>query len=157
MINDPRVTTELIVDGTHLDPSLYRMVSAASPDTVALVTDAMAAAGAPDGRYRLGGLAVTVAAGVARLDGNGSIAGSTATMDRVFATAVAALPVPRAEALVIAARQASTIPAAAVGLDRVGALAPGRRADLVVLDAELAVQRVMTGGRWLPVPAVATQ
>jgi N-acetylglucosamine-6-phosphate deacetylase len=153
LINDPRVTTELIVDGTHLDPSLYRMVSAASPGTVALITDAMAAAGAPDGGYRLGGLAVTVAGGVARLDRNGSIAGSTATMDRVFATAVAALPVPRPEALVIAARQAATIPAGAVGLGRVGALAAGRRADLVVLDPELAVRRVMTRGRWLPAPA----
>jgi N-acetylglucosamine-6-phosphate deacetylase len=150
LLNDPRVTTELIVDGTHVDPSLYRMVTAAAGDTVALVTDAMAAAGAPDGHYRLGSLAVTVSGGVARLDRNGSIAGSTATMDRVFAHAVAALPLPRPEALVVAARQAATVPARAVGLPGVGALAPGRRADLVVLDPDLAVHRVLSAGRWLP-------
>ena len=126
LLNDPRVTTELIVDGTHVDPALYRMVDAAGRDTLALVTDAMAAAGAADGHYRLGSLAVTVTDGVARVDRSGSIAGSTATMDRVFATAVAALPLPRPEALVVAARQAATIPARAVGLTGVGALRPGQ-------------------------------
>jgi N-acetylglucosamine-6-phosphate deacetylase len=150
LLNDPRVTTELIVDGTHVDPALYRMVDAAARDTVALVTDAMAAAGAADGHYRLGSLAVTVSDGVARLDRTGSIAGSTATMDRVFATAVAALPLPRAEALVVAARQAATIPARAVGLTDTGALAPGLRADLVALTPDLTVDRVMTAGHWLP-------
>jgi N-acetylglucosamine-6-phosphate deacetylase len=150
LINDPRVTTELIVDGIHLDPSLYRMVTAASEDTVALVTDAMVAAGAADGNYRLGGLAVTVRDGVARLERTGSIAGSTSTMDRVFATAVAALPLARPEALAVAARQAATIPARAVGLTDVGALAPGRRADLVVLEPDLTVHRVLAAGRWQP-------
>jgi N-acetylglucosamine-6-phosphate deacetylase len=155
LINDPRVTTELIVDGTHVDPQLYRMVNAAAGQTVALVTDAMAAAGAVDGRYRLGSLGVTVSGGVARLDRNGSIAGSTATMDRVFATAVRALPLPRADALVVAARQAATVPARAVGLAGVGALAPGRRADLVALDPDLTVHRVMAAGRWLPASVAA--
>jgi N-acetylglucosamine-6-phosphate deacetylase len=153
LVNDPRVTTELILDGTHLDPNLYRMVSAASPDHVALVTDAMVAAGSADGRYRLGGLAVTVAGGVARLERNGSIAGSTATMDRVFAAAVAAQPLPRPEALVVAARHAATVPARAIGLSRVGTLAAGQRADLVVLDPDLTVHRVLTAGRWLPAAA----
>jgi N-acetylglucosamine-6-phosphate deacetylase len=153
LVNDPRVTTELIVDGTHVDPSLYRMVNAAAGNTVALVTDAMAAAGAADGRYRLGSLAVTVSGGVARLDRTGSIAGSTATMDRVFATAVAALPLPRPEALVVVAQQAATIPARAVGLSGIGALAPGFRADLAVLDPDLTVHRVLTAGHWLPTPA----
>lgn len=161
LLNDPRVTVELIVDGTHVAPELYRMVDAAAGERVALVTDAMAAAGAADGHYRLGSLAVTVADGVARLDRNGSIAGSTATMDRVFATAVAALTAPgsactREQALVRAARQASTIPARAVGLRAVGALAPGLRADLAVLDPDLAVRRVMTGGRWLPAPVAVS-
>jgi N-acetylglucosamine-6-phosphate deacetylase len=155
LLNDPRVTTELIVDGTHVDPNLYRMVNAAAGHTVALITDAMAAAGAPDGHYRLGSLAVTVSGGVARLDRTGSIAGSTATMDRVFATAVAALPLPRPEALVVAARQAATIPARAVGLPGVGALAPGLRADLVVLEPDLSVHRIMTAGHWLPAPVAA--
>lgn len=155
LVNDPRVTTELIVDGTHVDPNLYRMVNAAAGDTVALVTDAMSAAGAADGRYRLGSLAVTVSGGVARLDRNGSIAGSTATMDRVFATAVRTLSLPRPEALVVAARQASAIPARAVGLTGVGELAPGFRADLVVLDPDLTVHRVLRAGRWLPTPAAA--
>ena len=150
LLNDPRVTTELIVDGTHVDPALYRMVDAAGRDTVALVTDAMAAAGAADWHYRLGSLAVTVTDGVARVDRSGSIAGSTATMDRVFATAVAALPLPRPEALVVAARQAAAIPARAVNLPDTGALLPGLRADLVALNPDLTVHRVMTSGHWLP-------
>jgi N-acetylglucosamine-6-phosphate deacetylase len=70
-------------------------------------------------------------------------------MDRVFANAVAALPLPRPDALVVAARQAATVPARAVGLAGVGALAPGLRADLVVLDPDLTVHRVLTAGRWL--------
>jgi N-acetylglucosamine-6-phosphate deacetylase len=115
----------------------------------------MAAAGAPDGNYRLGSLAVRVSEGVARLAGNGAIAGSTATMDTVFGAAVRALPLPRADALVVAARQTATVPARAVGLSGVGQLAPGFRADLVVLDENLRLERVMTGGTWLASAAAA--
>ena len=89
LMEDPRVTVELITDGVHLHPALYRDVSrSVGPDRVALVTDAMAAAGMADGAYRLGPLAVDVVDGVARVAGTDTIAGSTATMDQVFRYAV---------------------------------------------------------------------
>ena len=95
----------------------------------------MAAAGMPDGEYELGGQAVVVADRVARLAGDGAIAGSTLTMDAALRRAVAA-----GIALPDACRMASTTPARAIGLDdRLGALLPGHRADLVVLDDDLHV------------------
>ncbi len=79
-LEDPRVTVELIHDGVHLHPALHRLVTAdVGVDRVALVTDAMAAAGMSDGAYRLGSLAVDVTDGVARVAGTDTIAGSTAT------------------------------------------------------------------------------
>src|SRR5919202_4404429 len=68
LLDDPRVAVELIADGTHLHPALYRYVtSTTGPDRVALVTDAMAAAGLGDGRYELGPMAVDVVGGGARI------------------------------------------------------------------------------------------
>lgn len=124
---------ELIGDGTHLAPelvtSLFTLVGA---DNIALVTDAMAAAGMPDGAYRLGSLDVTVQHGVARLTHGGSIAGGTAHLLDVVRTTVAG-GVP----LLDAVRAASTTPATVLGDPSVGALEAGRRADVVVVDDEL--------------------
>jgi len=149
LMEDPRVTVELITDGVHLHPALYRDVSrTVGPDRVALVTDAMAAAGMADGRYRLGSLAVDVIDGVARVAGTDTIAGSTATMDHVFRYAVAHSGLPRDEALLAAVRQSSVNPARALGLPKAG-LAVGAAADLVVLDAGLAVTGVLHHGWWV--------
>ena len=142
-------TVEMITDGVHLHPALYRAVSCeVGPDRVALVTDAMAAAGMADGSYNLGELAVEVREGVARLAGTDTIAGSTATMDRLFRNAVVNSGLPRDEALALAVRQTSINPARAVGLPEAG-LVVGRPADLVVLDADLRVQRVLHRGSWV--------
>jgi N-acetylglucosamine-6-phosphate deacetylase len=105
----------------------------------------MDAAGMPDGRYELGGQEVTVADRVARLARDGSIAGSTLTMDAAFRQAVrAGIGLPEAAAM------AATTPARVLGLDdEVGALEAGLRADLVVLSPDLEVQRVMRAGVWL--------
>ena len=85
LVEDPRVTVEVIADGVHVDGALYRHVSrSVGPDRLSLVTDAMAAAGMSDGAYRIGPLAVEVSDGVAHLAGTDTIAGSTATMDRLF-------------------------------------------------------------------------
>jgi N-acetylglucosamine-6-phosphate deacetylase len=145
---DAPVDVELIADGVHLHPAVLRTVFAAKPGRCILVTDAMGAAGAPDGDYRLGPMAIEVRDGVARLastDGVGAIAGSTLTMDAAvrFAVRTAGLP------LLDVVRAASTTPARAWGLDDVGALSAGRRADLVVLDDGLAVVRVMRSGAWV--------
>ncbi|MGV1087825.1 MAG: N-acetylglucosamine-6-phosphate deacetylase [Mycobacterium sp.] len=149
LLEDPRVTVEVIADGVHVDPALYRHVTrSAGADRVALVTDAMAAAGMSDGAYRIGPLAVEVTDGVAHLAGTHTIAGSTATMDRLFRFAVAHSELPPDEALLLAVRQSSVNPARALGLPN-PILAPGACADLVVLDSELAVQAVLCRGDWV--------
>ncbi|MDT5208687.1 MAG: N-acetylglucosamine-6-phosphate deacetylase [Mycobacterium sp.] len=152
LLEDDRITVELITDGVHVDPAIYRHVTrAAGPDRVSLITDAMAAAGMADGEYWLGPLAVTVADGVARVAGTQTIAGGTATMDRVFRFAVVDSGLPRDEALMAAVRQASINPARALGLPCTG-LVPGATADLVVLDSELAVTGVLRQGSWVVEP-----
>jgi N-acetylglucosamine-6-phosphate deacetylase len=152
LLEDSRVTVELITDGVHVDPAIYRHVTrSAGPDRVSLVTDAMAATGMADGVYHLGPLAVDVVAGVARVSGTETIAGSTATMDRVFRFAVSHSGLPRDEALMLAVRQASLNPARALGLPCEG-LVPGAAADVVVLDDDLAVAGVLRQGSWLVEP-----
>jgi len=146
LLEDRRVTVEMIADGVHIDPALYRHVTrSAGPDRVSLVTDAMAAAGMADGPYRIGPLAVEVTGGVAHLAGTDTIAGSTATMDRLFRFAVRHCGLPREAALHAAVLQSSVNPARALGLpDPV--LAPGNRADLVFLDDALTVTGVIHRG-----------
>ena len=149
LLEDPRVTVELITDGVHVDPALYRHVCrSAGPDRVSLVTDSMAAAGMSDGRYWLGPLAVDVVGGVARVAGTETIAGSTATMDHQFRFAVQHGGLPRDDALMAAVRQASINPARALGFPP-AELTAAADADLVVLDAELAVTGVMRNGSWV--------
>jgi N-acetylglucosamine-6-phosphate deacetylase len=152
LLEDDRITIELIADGVHVDPAIYRHVTrSAGPGRVSLITDAMAAAGMADGEYWLGQLAVTVADGVARVAGTQTIAGGTATMDRVFRFAVVHSGLPRDEALMAAVRQASINPARALGLPSAG-LVPGATADLVVLDSDLAVTGVLRQGSWVIEP-----
>lgn len=137
------VAVELIADNIHLHPGMLKFVAQnTGPDRSVLVTDAMDAAGMPDGRYELGGQEVLVADRVARLTGNGAIAGSTLTMDVALRNAVSAgLP------LADAAAMTSTTPARLLGLsDRLGALSPGLRADVVVLSSGLTLKRVLRAG-----------
>lgn len=145
-LNDPRLLLEVINDGMHLDPQVMRVaLAAAGVGRLALISDAMAAAGMPNGRYHIGSLEVDVTDGLATLaHGTHSIAGSTLTMDVAFANAVKA-----GVSLVDASRMASITPAEAFGWYTVGAIETGKRADLVLLDAEYAVQKVMRAGSWL--------
>jgi len=152
LLEDSRVTVELITDGVHVDPAIYRHVTRnVGPDRVSLITDAMAATGMADGVYHLGPITVDVVAGVARVAGTETIAGSTATMDHQLRFAVEHSGLPRDEALMVAVRQASINPARALGLPSAG-LAPGASADLVVLDSELAVTGVLHQGSWVVEP-----
>jgi len=89
-VANPNVTIEVIADGIHLSPTVIRTVFAAAPGRVALVTDAMGAAGAGPGRYALGGLDVDVADGRAVIAGTETLAGSTLTMDRAVAVCIEA-------------------------------------------------------------------
>jgi len=127
----------------HLHPDVvHTVIAAAGADRVAMVTDAIAAAGRPDGAFRLGAVHIDVVSGVARVHGMSTIAGSTATMDRLFRTA-------HADAGLLAAVQTTaTTPARALGLQRVGELRVGYDANLVVLDDDLRVDAVMVRGDW---------
>jgi N-acetylglucosamine-6-phosphate deacetylase len=153
LLSDERAMVELICDGFHLHRDVVAMaVAAAGPERVALVTDAMVAAGAPDGDYRLGQLQVRVVQGQARLvdeDGRpGSIAGSTLTTADAFAFVVGVgCSVPEA------ATMAATTPARRHGLVDVGEIRVGARADLCVVDDQGRLQRVMHRGQWLQPPA----
>ncbi|WP_086752731.1 MULTISPECIES: N-acetylglucosamine-6-phosphate deacetylase [Streptomyces] len=147
LLEDERITVELINDGTHLHPaSLQLAFRHAGADRVAFITDAMDAAGFGDGLYTLGPLAVEVVDGVARLVEGGSIAGSTLTQDRALKRAVTVDRLPVEDA--VAALSAN--PARLLGLyDRVGSLDPGKDADLVLLDADFELKGVLRKGEWL--------
>ena len=142
-IDDDRVTLELILDGRHVLPSVARMAFTAAPGRVALITDAMAAAGSSDGNYQLGGLNVTVHDGIALLSGTSTLAGSTLTQDaslRCAITAVGLTPRDAVTALTLT-------PARALGLDhRHGLLAAGYAADAVLLDHDWRVSAVWANG-----------
>ncbi|MGW0245863.1 N-acetylglucosamine-6-phosphate deacetylase [Nocardia goodfellowii] len=135
---------ELIGDAVHVDAGFAALAFAAAPDSVALVTDAMQAAGMPDGEYRLGPQSVRVVDGVARVP-NGSIAGGTSTLLRCVSWAVTECGVPLRAAVVAA----TTVPAAAAGLTDVGDLRTNQFADLVIADDNLHLRRVLRRGQWL--------
>ena len=143
---DDRVILELILDGEHVHPDVAAMVFASAPGRVALVTDAMAAAGSHDGDYSLGSLTVTVRDGIARLRGTPTIAGSTLTQDVALRIAIEQARVTPARAV-----EALTLtPARALGLEhRHGLFAPGFAADAVFMDHDWQTLEVWADGRRL--------
>lgn len=140
---DERVTLELILDGKHVHPSVAHLAFTAAPGRIALVTDAMAAAGSADGDYTLGDMTVAVRDGLAMLRGTNTIAGSTLTQDRALRIAMRDAHIAPAAAV-----EALTLtPAHALGLDhRHGLLAAGYAADAVLLDHEWHVTEVWAAG-----------
>jgi len=139
----PGVTLELIADGVHVHPEVVRAAFAAAPGRIALVSDAMAAAGHGDGEYLLGSQAVSVRDGVARLADGSSTAGSVLTLGTAMRNAVAfGVPMPEAIGAI------TSVPARAAGLnDRFGTLAPGLAADAVLMNPDLTVHAVWRDGR----------
>ena len=147
LLSDDRVQVELIADGAHLHPDTITMaIKAAGPDRVALITDAMAAAGMPDGDFVIGDLAVLVRDGVARLateDGSpGSIAGSTLTM----AEAVRFVHQHTGTEIPAVARMAATTPADTHKITGAGRIEIGAPADLVLVDPDAVLQQVWKAG-----------
>ena len=149
LVRDPRVTVELIADLHHLHPDVLAGArAAAGTGRVALVSDAMAAAGHGDGHFRLGDLEVTVADGVARLTHSDALAGSTLMLHRALRHAVLDAGWPLDDAI----DSATDTPARALGLDDRGRIAPGLRADLILLDDDLRIHGVMRAGSWIVDP-----
>lgn len=135
---------QLIADNIHIHPAALNLaVRTKGPEGIVLVTDAMSGTGMPDGDYMLGGLAVTVREGVARV-ASGALAGSTLTMERAVGNIMAATGLSLCEALPMATH----VPARALGIQsRKGSLAVGRDADLVILEADVKVLLTMVNGQ----------
>jgi N-acetylglucosamine-6-phosphate deacetylase len=136
---------ELIADGQHVDPAIWPIIRRMKPiERLVLVSDALAQAGLGDGRSTIGGLDLEVRAGRATLaDGSGTLAGSVIALDSAVRNLVlngASLP----DAVAAASRN----PLDLLGISDRGRIAPGQRADLVELDDDLVVHRVMRAGVW---------
>jgi N-acetylglucosamine-6-phosphate deacetylase len=134
------VLVQLIADGVHLAADTIRVAWRAARGRLAIVSDAISAAGLGDGTYRLGEVEVRVEGGVSRR-ADGTLAGGVANIAEGIRN-LCLLGVPFVEAVDAATR----IPARIVGRADLGTLAPGARADLVVLDERLDIVRVLVAG-----------
>jgi len=141
-----QAVVEVIADGVHLDGGTVQMLfDTVGPHQIALVSDCMSAAGLPDGEYTLGGRAVRVHGRDVRLAESGSLAGGVSCLLDQVRWCVTGLGIPLADAVYAA----SATPARALELAGAGALVAGGHADVVVVDDELALQRVLRRGAWL--------
>lgn len=136
-LTDKRARLELIADGHHVHPAAMSLCCCCAKRIV-LITDAMQAAGMPDGRYTLCGEEVQMHGGVVRT-ASGGLAGSTLSVDAAVRNMVELTGVTPAEAI----HMASLHPARMLGVDGVlGSLKPGKRASIVALDSGLHVQQI---------------
>jgi N-acetylglucosamine-6-phosphate deacetylase len=148
LLSDGRTRAGIIADGVHVhEAALEIAYRQKGPDGLALVTDAMEAAGMPDGEYELGGRTVRLEAGAVRLP-EGTLAGSALTMEAALRNATRLLDIPLHEAL----RMTTSTPAEILGLPAKGRITPGADADLLVLSAEGELQETVVAGRTIYVP-----
>jgi N-acetylglucosamine-6-phosphate deacetylase len=143
LLGDDRITAGIIADGIHLHPSLVALAwNAKGPLRISLVTDAMAALGMPDGTYKLGGQDVIVAGAEARL-ADGTLAGSVLALDQAVRNLISFAGCHSYEAI----STVTTVPASLLGMAKSrGRIAPGFRADMVLLDSALHVVEALVGG-----------
>nr|WP_042190859.1 N-acetylglucosamine-6-phosphate deacetylase [Kibdelosporangium sp. MJ126-NF4]CEL19646.1 N-acetylglucosamine-6-phosphate deacetylase [Kibdelosporangium sp. MJ126-NF4]CTQ94554.1 N-acetylglucosamine-6-phosphate deacetylase (EC 3.5.1.25) [Kibdelosporangium sp. MJ126-NF4] len=139
---DERYTLGLIADLAHVGADACRLVFKAAGDRVALVTDAVAAAGMPPGVYRLGGADVLLSDDGVPRSAEGTIAGSALTLDRAIRNVISIGVDP-----VTAFRAATVVPADAIGESAMGRIEPGALADLVLWDDELRPSKVWVEGK----------
>ncbi len=143
VLTDERVTADIIADGIHLDPAIVRLfLKAKGLEGSVLITDATAATGMPNGRYKLGPFEVEVKDGRCMI--GDSLAGSVLTMDRAVRNVMAFAEWSLADAV----RLATLNPARVVGMNQqIGQLSPGAFADIVVLTAAGEVQQTIVRGQ----------
>lgn len=145
ILTDERISGEVIADGHHVHPAAIRLLAMVKqPHGLLLITDAMSAAGLGDGQYELGGQAVTVQSGVARLTEGGALAGSTLTMIEALRFMVREVGVSVEDA----SRFASGNPARLLRLEAShGSIAQGKQADLLLVSPELELEHVWVRGK----------
>jgi N-acetylglucosamine-6-phosphate deacetylase len=143
VLTSDQLYSELICDGVHTTPEIARLWwKAKGPERAILVTDAMSAAGMPDGEYQLGGFAVQVANG--RATARGVLAGSVLTLDRALENFLAFTGASVNQGLCMLTAN----PAAMTGFsEQTGSLAVGQRADLVAIDAAGKLLGALIGGQ----------
>ena len=144
VLTDERVVCEMICDGIHLHSGAMDLaVKMKGKGGIVLISDAMMATGLKEGEYELGGQSVFVKEGAARLE-DGTLAGSTLTLNRAVYNMVHMVNVPLEDAV----RMASLNPAKAIGVDDVkGSIDIGKDADLIIFDADLNVSKAMVKGK----------
>jgi N-acetylglucosamine-6-phosphate deacetylase len=145
VLTHDEVTAELICDGVHVHPAAMKLLTRVKGSKkVVLVTDAISAAGMPDGKYKLGKQKVIVENGICRLM-SGELAGSTLTMDKAVRSMVELVGVSLQEAVMMA----TINPATVISIeDRKGSIEPGKNADLVILDEKLNVCSTVVKGAY---------
>ncbi|QKN80393.1 N-acetylglucosamine-6-phosphate deacetylase [Scandinavium goeteborgense] len=145
-LTDSRAWLELIADGHHVHPAALRLCSCCARDRVVLITDAMQAAGMPDGRYSLCGEDVEMHDGIVRT-ASGGLAGSTLSLDAAVRNMVERAGVAPEDAI----HMASLHPARLLGVDhQLGSLKPGKQANIIALNAGLHVHQIWIQGLALP-------
>jgi N-acetylglucosamine-6-phosphate deacetylase len=132
VLSDSTISLELINDGVHVANDLIREVIEKALQRTILITDAMSAAGSSDGMYEIGGLDVEVKDSVARLTSNGSLAGSTLTMEQAFLNFMKKDGV----SIIDAVHASSTLPARILKVEKVGSIAIGNKANILHFDGE---------------------
>jgi N-acetylglucosamine-6-phosphate deacetylase len=144
VLNDDRVTADVIADGLHVAPSVIKLfLRAKGTDRSVLITDAISATGMPDGKYKLGGFEVKVTGDRCELDGK--LAGSVLTLDRAVRNVMRFVPLTLKHAV----RLVTLNPARLLGINETrGELASGRAADVVVLTPSGDVVATMAGGQF---------
>ncbi|MFP5595376.1 N-acetylglucosamine-6-phosphate deacetylase [Kluyvera sp. 142486] len=141
-LTDPRAWLELIADGHHVHPAAMQLCAHCAPERTVLITDAMRAAGMPDGRYDICGYEVEMRGGIVRTS-SGSLAGSTLSVDVAVKNMVEMAGVSVEEAI----RMASLHPARLLGMeDRLGSIGVGKLANLIELNVHLEVQKIWIKG-----------
>ncbi|EBF0274812.1 N-acetylglucosamine-6-phosphate deacetylase [Salmonella enterica] len=145
-LTDPRAWLELIADGHHVHPAAMKLCCCCAKDRVVLITDAMQAAGQPDGRYTLCGEKVEMHGGIVRT-ASGGLAGSALSVDAAVRNMVEFTGIATGEAI----HMASLHPARLLGIDHhLGSLKAGKRANIIALDNRLYLQQLWIQGRAFP-------